>query len=672
MAKRNPVTSSKLRKASCLFFGCVLLSNAATAQNDTTRKLNEVRVEGARPQKLESVTPAQQITAKDFVRTSSFNVADAIRNFAGVNIRDYGGIGGLKTVSVRSLGANHTAVLLDGVQINDAQNGQIDLSKFTLTNVQSITLYNGQPDDLLQPARSFAAASVLNLQPVRPQLSPPKPYQVLAGVKGGSFGLTNPYLQWQQRLSAKWSLVANANYTYANGRYKYKVDGDGSDTLAIRRNGDIKALQTDAALYWNSGDSSRFSLRVNQYSSKRGLPGAVIFYNPVTTERLDNNDLFVQAGYSHTWPSNLRLLLNTKLSRLKTHYLDSEFLNQQGYLEQRYNQREAYQSAALAYHITNNWEVSYAVDASFIRMDADIFNYAYPERFTLLNALATSFTAGRWKLQGNLLQTNINETVERGTASASRSVLTPTLVATFKPFERSDLQVRGFYKSIVRAPTLDELYFYAIVPRSIKPEFVHQYDAGITYSNNLDKVLQYIALTADIYYNNVRDKIIAIPNKNPAIFSFNNIGKVNIKGADVGLKTQTRQMNGWSAALSVNYTYQQAQDVTDPSSDSYLSQIPYTPKHTVAINAGVNYGQAGLYFNHIVSSSRYYTINNLPEYKVQGYSLSDLSAIYKFMAGKLPAVASIEINNLFNTNYAVIRSYPMPGRSYRLSFQITI
>ena len=135
------------------------------------------------------------------IRYSAFNVADAIRDFAGVNIKDYGGIGGLKTVSVRGLGADHTAVLYDGVQINDAENGQMDLSKFNLENVQEIALYNGQPPNICQPARSYASASVLCIKTVQPGLDADKPYLITAGIKAGSFGLANPYLLWQQRTS---------------------------------------------------------------------------------------------------------------------------------------------------------------------------------------------------------------------------------------------------------------------------------------------------------------------------------------------------------------------------------------------------------------------------------------------------------------------------------------
>jgi vitamin B12 transporter len=655
-----------------LLCGLLLTHVKLNAQTDTTKKLQEVSIKASPAPKIQILTPAQQVNNGNFSRYSAFTVADAIRNFAGVNIKDYGGIGGLKTISVRSLGANHTAVLFDGVQLTDAQSGQIDLSKFNLNNVQEIALYNGQPADILQPARSYASASVLSIKSIQPLLSRQKPYQVQAGVKTGSFGLVNPYLQWQQRISNKWSFIGNSNFINANGRYKYKVDGDGSDSLAIRHNGDIRSIQTDAAVYWVKNDSNKFSIRFNYYNAGRGLPGAVIFYNATTGQRLNNNDLFVQASYRRTWQNGLQLLLNSKLAGLKTRYYDPNTLNQQGYINEHYSQREVYQSVALAYQLTKSWQISYAADVSYAKVDADIYNYAYPARLTLLNVLASNYKIGKWQLQGNLLQTNIHESVERGLASKTRQVLTPTLMASFTPFEQPDLQLRAFYKNICRAPTLDELYYFALFPRTIKPEFVNQYNVGAVYTKNTNNLLEYITLSTDIYYNTITDKILAVPNQNPVIFSYSNIGRVDVKGIDIGIKTQTRQQSGWRGLLSANYTNQQALDVTNPASSTYLGQIPYTPKHTLALNAGATYNDLGIYFNHILSSPRYYTGNNLPEYYVPGYSVSDASAVYKFITSRMPVQASVEINNLFNNNYSIIRSFPMPGRSYRLSFQITI
>jgi vitamin B12 transporter len=227
----------------------VLSFQQVLAQSDTTKKLKEVVISSSRAELQKSIAPVQQIKADQFVRYSAFNVADAIRGFSGVSIKDYGGVGGLKTVSVRGLGANHTAVLLDGIQINDAENGQIDLSKFNLNNVAEIALYNGQPSDINQTARSFASATVLSIKTIKPDLTAAKSYSITAGVKAGSFGLFNPYIQWQQRLGNQWSFIINGYTENANGKYRYTVNNGSTDIRQERVAADVKIQQIDGAAY---------------------------------------------------------------------------------------------------------------------------------------------------------------------------------------------------------------------------------------------------------------------------------------------------------------------------------------------------------------------------------------------------------------------------------------
>jgi vitamin B12 transporter len=663
-----------------LFFLLGLMCPAKlSAQTDTAKKLKEVKVSSAGIPQIQTIAPSQSINAADFARYSAFTVADAIRNFAGVIVQDYGGIGGLQTVSVRGLNANHTAILYDGVQINDAETGQIDLSKFNLSNIAQIILYNGQPPDICQPAASFASASVLSIKTIKPELTAAKPYSITAGIKTGSFGLINPDLQWLQRINKYWSFSVNGYFEDANGKYKYKNANDGADSAHTRNGADITTGQVEGALYWAKNDSNKFNLHINYYNDNQGIPGAVELYNSTLSgDRLWNNNLFIQAGYEHIWDSGIHLLINTKLSRDYQRYLDPTYPDAEGKIDDRFTQREFYQSAALAYHFTANWEVSYAADFSVSNLDANdpTINYTiapYPTRFTLLNVLATNLTLGKWHLEGSLLNTHINETVRSGTPAPNRNIYSPTAMATINPFKNSNFQLRGFYKYIFRNPTFNDLYYGGIGNPNLKPEFTNQFDLGLTYSKSLSGLFDYIVLTADDYYNIVTNKIVYIPmdgfNK-----SIQNFGKVDIEGLNVVLKTQVKITPVLKGLLSVNYSYQDALNVTDPASSEYLNQLPYTPKNVVALNAGVNNGHLGVYYNQILSSSRYYTNNNdedLANY-LPAYSVSDASVVYKFSAKHFPVTASMEVNNLLDKNYVVIHSYPMPGRSYRLSFQITI
>jgi vitamin B12 transporter len=647
------------------------LPGSVLAQADTSKKLKEVKIQNAPIPQVQTITPSQQITSADFARYSALTVADAIRDFAGVNIKDYGGIGGLKTVSIRSLGANHLAVLYDGVQLSDAQNGQIDLGKLNLNNIQSITLYNGQPSQICQPARSFASASVLAITTIRPKLDSIKPYQVTLGVNGGSFGLINPYLQWQQRINSRWSFIVNSYIEKANGKYKYDPVGDGADTLATRLNGDVSMQQVDGALYWAKNENNKFNLHINYYNSNDGVPGAVVVGNTYSVTRLRNQDFFMQAGYERQWENSLHLLVNSKFASDYIHYTDPAFLNGTGGSNNEYSQFEFYQSVALAYNLTANWQLSYSADAAISKLNANLDFYAYPSRFTLLNVLASNLTLGKWLFQGSLLLTKINEKVISGNSAGPVSALSPTLVVNYHATQ--NLQLRAYYKDIFRMPSFNEQYYFYYVPsRNLKPEKAKQYDVGLTYSKSLNGLFNYVALTADGYFNRVNNKIVSQPNQNPSKPSIINLGQVDIKGLDVGIKTQTTFTANFKGLLSVNYTYQQALNVGDDTKPYYRNQIPYTPEHALAVNAGVSYKRAGLYYNQVLSSDRYFENENKFENLVPGYSVSDLTGTYALSAKAKKVNFSISLNNVFNSYYDIVRNFPMPGRSVKLSMQITI
>ena len=114
--------------------------------------------------------PAQVLQGSQLQSLSTASVADALKFFAGVQIKDYGGLGGQKTVNVRSLGTQHTGVYIDGIRITNCQNGTVDLSKYSLTNMEMVELYNANKISSLMSASEYASASTVYFttkQPVK-------------------------------------------------------------------------------------------------------------------------------------------------------------------------------------------------------------------------------------------------------------------------------------------------------------------------------------------------------------------------------------------------------------------------------------------------------------------------------------------------------------------------
>ena len=95
----------------CLGALYISAQNTTDSLNSDSRALHQVVVEGHRTPVNVAVThPQQEMDREQMEQLGVTSIADAAKRFAGTNVRDYGGIGGMKTVSVRNIGAHHTAV----------------------------------------------------------------------------------------------------------------------------------------------------------------------------------------------------------------------------------------------------------------------------------------------------------------------------------------------------------------------------------------------------------------------------------------------------------------------------------------------------------------------------------------------------------------------------------
>ena len=126
---------------------------------DTVHRIDAIVTTAQR--RAPETVPAQVLAGQELKRLNVVSVADAIRYFSGIQIKDYGGVGGLKTVNIRSMGTQHVGVFYDGVQLGNAQNGQIDLGRFSMDNMEAISVYNGQKSNIFQSAKDFASAGAV-------------------------------------------------------------------------------------------------------------------------------------------------------------------------------------------------------------------------------------------------------------------------------------------------------------------------------------------------------------------------------------------------------------------------------------------------------------------------------------------------------------------------------
>ena len=163
------------------------------------------------------------------------------------------------------------------------------------------------------------------------------------------------------------------------------------------------------------------------------------------------------------------------------------------------------------------------------------------------------------------------------------------------------------------------------------------------------------------------DKIVAYPKGAQFRWTMLNLGKVHINGLDAKVSATLRPLRKLYVTTRLQYTYQQAIDVTNPVDTYYRDQIPYIPWNSGSAVVQMDYGTWGLNYSFIYTGERYNQQENIIYNHTQPWYTHDLSLQKSFNWKDYKARVALEVNNLFSQDYDVILNYPMPKRNYRLT-----
>ena len=654
--------SRKVFSAS-LLLACGLCIHAQIDTVGVVNHLQEVQVSADRVSSERSAaTPIQSFRHADLQVLGIDNLADAVKKFAGAGVKDYGGVGGMKTVSLRNLGAPHTAVSYDGVILSNMQAGQIDIGRFSLDNVGQIALSVGQNNTLLQTARHYAAAAVLSVETAKPVFSHPQRHYVLrAMLKGGSFGYIAPSVRYWQKAGARTVVGADVSYLHADGGYPFTLKNGSVSTREERKNSDISLLQGELNLHHNFADNGNLHIKTYYYNAQRGLPGSVVLYVNNARERLWDEHFFVQGILEKPlWQRRLRLKSVLKYGSSWNKYEDYA-MHYIGGMQRDVNlQREYYASSTLGMSPLRGLSVALAQDIAVNTLHTNVGLQANPLRLSLLTALKTRLENKRWMLESILLSTWMNEHVRVGAQPANRQRLSPMLSLSYRLLTGEQLFVRVMYKDIFRVPTFNELYYLRFGNTNLRSERTSEFNFGLTYQTPLWKRAE-LQATADVYRNIVRDKLVAFPTM--YVWKMVNFGRVNATGCDATLRLSVQITKGMSAKVLASYSLQEAIDKTRKGTYSYNKQLPYMPKHSAHAAIVLQLPWLNVAYAVSTNSERYSMMQQSYEYRLPPFTehLLTLSREIQLKGSKLSLSATIQ--NITDAQYDIIQYYPMPGRS---------
>ena len=602
-------------------------------------------------------------------------VAAVLQHFTGVQVKDYGGAGGLKTVNVRSLGSEHVGIFLDGIQVDNAQNMQVDLGRFSTDGIAQVALYNGQKSRRLQTAKEYASGAAVHLTSGKPLH-----FDGSGGrfrLRGGSLGTLNPSLLWDKYLSEGITLRTQAEFLTSSGRYKYPC----FDTTLVRENGDIKALRLEAQLF-GTLRKGEWIIHAYTYGSERGFPGPVIRRAagfPFSAERQADQDLFVQGGWDQDWTERYSTSLKFKYSNDYTHYDTHPEKNPMAMpYDLHYRQQSGYVSLAQSYVLADPWSVDLSTDGQFNALDSDVGQFVTPRRAVFTGALATRVAWNAFRAAAHLVYTGAWDFFDTPSAGGwsredtYRDAWMPSLSVFWRPFQW--LEVDAYAKRSYRLPSFNDLYYSQMGNSSLVPEQAEQLGADLRFEGS--SPLANWELRISPYFNRVSDKIVAIPTSSQFRWTMLNIGLVDVTGLDTKAEAGFKR-GDWELEGTLRYSFQQALDHSDPDGLTYGNQIPYIPRHSGGLGLQVRYDGWAFTWDTSLSGGKWSRTANTADYYIEPWSISDASISRKVL---LPGtkgrtmipelIVALNAGNVFNRPYQIVQGYPMPGFNALLSVEI--
>ena len=640
---------------------------SASAQNptDSIKELHEVTVTSKQP--VRTIATSQTLSGADLQALSTTSVADALKYFAGVQIKDYGGLGGLKTINVRSLGAQHVGVYVDGIRLTNAQNGTVDLGKFSLSSMETVSLYNANRLDYCQSASEYASGATVYLQTKRPTHD-----SLSVQLRNASFhtwmAKVNGQFSWKG-----WQGFVDGEYCTSRGDYPFRYHSEYEDTVGHRANSDIRYGRVEAALFKDG-----FSSHIYYYDSERGCPGGIVRrlsdkYTNVGREW--DRDFFVQASYQKRFFEKVLFKANTKYANEYLRYCTDYPENQNtARVNNHYRQQDAYGALCAAYMPWNWLSLSSSYDIRYSILKADLKRFDDVKRVDQKLVFAAQMKWNGIQAAVSALHQRYSDwTFVHAGAADPIDKWTPavSLAYTFH-----GITVRGWYKEIFRAPTLNDLYYTQVGNRNLKPEDTKQLNLGLEYhwdnrQQTTDNSFWQFDAQADIYRNKIENRIVCLPLKGTYTWSMMNYGKTFCRGLNATLKGHyhTKQ---WNFSLLSSITWQRDVDRTDPTDeDMYDKPICYSPTFSSGITGIAGWRSLQFTTSYLYVGERMWSKAD-PEDILEPYHNIDMKLSYTHNIKKVSLGLCLEVCDVLDIQYEHIPRYPMPGRNYKLTLSFGV
>ncbi len=600
------------------------------------------------------------------------NLAQVIKKESGVQVKQSGGLGSYSTVSLRGSSSKQVLVYLDGILLNEASGGGVDLSSISLKDVESIEIFKGSVPVNFSKS---SIGGVVNIRTLRKKRNISG--SVMAGY--GSFStfkasawLSHKPGNFDYVVSADWLSSDNDfNFTNDNGTIYNKND----DYDEGRANSQFKQQNYLVKAGYDMTPEIRMDFSTQLYDKSQHLPGPhnsdlvnTTFatkrsvWNLALTANKAEWGINTRGAFDYTWQyekyddSDGRVGLGKQKNEYVTNSAGYKqfielplphniiILNGDFHYEQ-YEMKDIRNSRT--YSPSNRKMLNLALDDSIILFGESLIIKPSLRYMKLTDTIKTF--QDPW---GN----------DYAGYSIKASHITPQI--GFRYNIDNEFNIKGNTGKYVREPSFYERFGdrgFIIGNKDLKEERGTNLDLGIEFNYKPGTSMIQNIFFSYVFFRSQVDDIITYIYDARGVGRAINVSESEIKGAEV--ETSITMLK-W-LTLSANYTYQ---DCIVTKSKIQYQENKYLPgrfMHSLRGIAKISFSFISIYYEQIYESGLYYDSPNLNDAPDKNEINMGSTVNY----GDFSLI--LEAKNLTNSNYEDFNGFPQPGRAYYATIKYT-
>jgi iron complex outermembrane receptor protein len=615
------------------------------------------------------ITPVMTTTIqREAFEGKTENIAEIIEKEVGVQVRQAGGLGSFSSVSLRGSSSDQVLVFMDGILLNDASGGGVDLSTISLSDVAAIDIYRGAAPI------NYGSASIGGVVNIR----------TLRSKKGLNTSVSGGYGSFNSRkLNAfinhkpeRFDYLISADYLAADNDFEIVNDNGtkwnpNDDRNEKRNNAQVEQTNLLAKAGYDASDTLRLSFMDQLFHKDQGIPSwnnSPLTRSTLTTTR---NIATLQLIADDLSPWHLNT--NTQLSYT---WKEEEYDDRGGHIglaEQHNTYTTNRTNADLFVEWLGDWQ---DLIGTFNLLHETYASKDHLDKSNPRDSQRDSVSIG---LQDSILlfdesliitpaarHTWIEDKLEAGTSiwgseltSARRSdnYLTPQIGLVYGPLDW--LKFKSNLAQYVRQPSFFELFGdrgLFIGNPDLKKETGLNFDIGTQCQwATPSPWLQRLSLNAAYFHTKADDLITRVYDAR-GIGQSANISGALIRGVEF---SGTAEFLDHFRAVA-NYTRQ------DPRNQSEIEafdgmQLPGRFINSFLGRLEVRFGGITLYGEYVAENGTYYDTANL----LPAADKNELNAGVSWTLGSW--MIWLEGKNLTDEHYEDFNGFALPGRSFLAS-----